>query len=479
MSLSPLIPVILSGGSGTRLWPFSRKSFPKQYLSFDSENNKTLLQKTRERTLDIKNSLDPILICNEEHRFIVAEQMRQIGTKPLSILLEPIGKNTAPAIALAALKALEIENNPILLILSSDHEIKNKQYFLEAVEKGIEYVEDNKLVTFGIIPTYPETGYGYIKSEKPLTPNKINGEKIVNFIEKPNLSKANEFIVDKRFSWNSGIFMFKAKVILEELCKFKPDIVQYCKSSLKESKKDLEFERIDKNSFSKCTNISIDIAVMEKTKLGIVLPLNSKWSDLGSWKSIWEVSEKDKDGNFSQGNVIIENTKDSYLKSDNRLVVGLGLDNLIIVETKDAVLVADKNHSQKVKDLVSKLKEKNILEGQNHSRVYRPWGYYESLVSNSTWQVKIIVVKPGEKLSLQMHHHRSEHWVVVKGTAEIELNNKKEILKENQSIYIPLGSIHRLINPGKMPLTLIEVQSGSYIGEDDIVRFSDIYGRIE
>ena len=477
MSSNALIPVILCGGSGTRLWPLSRQSFPKQFLSLSSNDNYSLLQNTIKRISNLKKISTPILVCNEEHRFLVAEQMRGINVKDFSILLEPFGRNTAPAIAISALKALEKNDDPILLILSSDHEILNKEKFINTLNAGINYAENEKLVTFGIVPTSPETGYGYIKAQKPFTDN-IQGIDIKEFLEKPDLEKAKELIKDKRFTWNSGIFMFKAKTIIAELEKYFPDIVKYSKESLKKSRDDLDFVRLEKMSFKKCPNISIDFAVMEKTKKGTVLPLDANWNDIGSWQSVWEVSNKDKNGNFTKGKTIIKNTKNCYLSSDARLLVGIGLEDLIVVETNDAILVSNKKESQKVKEIVKILGDKKIPEGLKHSKIYRPWGHYKSIFEEERWQVKLIEVKSGGKLSLQMHHHRSEYWIIVGGTAEVEVDDKTKILTENESIYIPLGSKHRLTNPGKIPLTLIEVQSGSYVGEDDIVRFEDIYGRI-
>jgi len=476
MAKHGVFPLILCGGSGTRLWPLSRASYPKQFLSIKKEDKFSLLQKTIKRILPLKNLQKPILVCNEEHRFIVAEQMRELNIEDFIILLEPFGKNTAPAITLAALKGLELEEDPTLLVLSSDHEIINVEKFLMLLEKGIEYAEQNKLVTFGIVPTSPEIGYGYIKASKPLS-NNLEGVDIESFIEKPNLEKARELIKDNKYTWNSGMFMFKAQEIIKEIEKFSPEILLTCKETLNKSIIDLDFQRLDKASFEKCENIPIDIAVMEKTSRGIVIPLDVGWSDVGSWEVIWKASKKDNKGNFTEGNVILENTKNSYLRSENRLIVGIDLNELVVVETRDAILISDKNSSQKVKNIVNDLKNKNIPEGRSHTKVYRPWGNYLSVVESNRWQVKLIQVKPGGKLSLQMHHHRSEHWVVVSGIAKVEVNNKIETLSENQSVYIPLGSKHRLSNPGKINLTLIEVQSGSYVGEDDIVRFEDIYGR--
>ena len=474
-----IIPVILCGGSGSRLWPLSRKSFPKQFLKLNDNNS--LLQNTYLRISDLDNINKPILVCNEEHRFIVAQQMREIDVKPYSIILEPFGRNTAPAIAISALKSLNLSENidPILLVLSSDHIIKNKSNFKEAIEYGLKFAKNNRLVHFGIIPDSPQTGYGYIKASKPFVEKKITGENILEFIEKPNLEKAKKLIQDKRFTWNSGIFMFRAKTILEELKKFEEEILINCKESLSKSKIDLDFQRLDREAFKKCSNISIDYSIMEKTNKGTVIPLDAGWSDIGSWESIWENSTKDHVGNHLEGNVISYLAKNCYLKSEKRLLVGIGIKDLIAIETNDAILISDKSQSQKVKDMVKMLKEKGISEGENHSKIYRPWGNYISIAQEERWQVKMIEVNPDGKLSLQMHHHRSEHWIVVNGIANVEVDNKDLIIKENQSCYIPLGSKHRLSNHGNIPLKLIEIQSGTYVGEDDIERFKDNYGRIK
>tara|TARA_Y100000589_G_scaffold306835_1_gene321927 strand:- start:757 stop:2193 length:1437 start_codon:yes stop_codon:yes gene_type:complete len=476
MSKSCIVPLILCGGSGTRLWPLSRESYPKQFLSIKKDEKLSLLQKTIKRILPLKNIKNPILVCNEQHRFIVAEQMRELNIDDFTILLEPFGKNTAPAITIGALKSIEIEDNPTLLVLSSDHEINDVEKFLTIVGKGLQLSEKNKLVTFGVVPTSPETGYGYIKATKPLEKN-LEYSEIESFIEKPNLETAHRLIKDNRFTWNSGMFMFKAKEIINEINKFAPEILLCCKNAIKKSILDLDFQRLDKISFAACDDISIDIAVMEKTSNGVVIPLDVGWSDVGSWEVIWEKSEKDLNGNHIEGKVLLENTINSYIRSEDRLIVGIDLNELVIVETRDSILISNKKSSQKIKGIVSYLKKNKIPEGKTHSKVYRPWGNYLSVVEDSRWQVKLIQVKPGEKLSLQMHHHRSEHWVVVSGTAKVEVDEKVSVLSENQSVYIPLGSKHRLSNPGKIDLTLIEVQSGSYVGEDDIVRFEDIYGR--
>lgn len=472
-----VVPVILCGGQGTRLWPLSRKSFPKQFLTISSLNDRSLLQNTLKRLEGIDNLIEPILICNGEHRFIVAEQMRELNINPKSILLEPFGRNTAPAILLAALKSLEIEDNLHLLILSADHVIHNEKKFRDLVEIGISYSEKDKLVTFGVIPRSPEIGYGYIKSEIPFNPNKIEGLNISEFIEKPNLKKAKELIKDKCFTWNSGIFLFKSKTIINEIKRLNPNIYDSCKKTLDKSVMDLDFQRIDEKSFESCPNISIDLAIMEHTNKGIVLPLDAQWSDIGSWKSVWQNSKKDINGNATKGNVIKKNTENCYLYSENRLLVSLGIRDLLVIDTDDATLIAGKNQSENVKEIVSELQIKNIKEASSHKKGFRPWGYYLSILEDKRWKVKIITVNPGAKLSLQMHHHRSEHWVVVQGTAEVEIDGKKLILSENESTYVPVGSTHRLSNPSKNLLKIIEVQSGSYLGEDDIVRFNDIYGR--
>ena len=478
MPASSIIPVILCGGSGSRLWPLSRKSYPKQFLSINSDSNKSLFQNTYQRIKNLKGLKEPILICNEEHRFIVAEQMREINIKPRSIILEPIGRNTAPAITLAALISKEFEKDAQLLVLSSDHIIEDEKQFIKVIYEGIKYANDGRLVTFGVIPDEPATGYGYIKSAEPLEGSEIKGSRIESFIEKPDLITANKLIKDKRYSWNSGMFLFKANAILNEIKNFTPEVLYSCKKSLEGKLFDLDFQRLDQDSFYNCPSISIDVAVMEKTIKGTVLPLKANWTDIGSWNAVWKISKKDESNNYIEGSVIAKNSQNCYFRGEQRLIAALGVKNLIVIETSDAILVADKNQSQEVKNIVNYLKERGIREGQEHKKIYRPWGSYESIVEEERWQVKIINVKPGEKLSLQMHHHRSEHWIIVSGTAQVEIDDKEITLHENQSSYIPIGSKHRLSNPGKIPLKLIEVQSGSYLGEDDIHRFEDNYGRI-
>ena len=473
-----IVPVILSGGTGSRLWPLSRASFPKQYLSIENTNSLSFLQETVKRVSKNKNIDDPIIICNEENRFIVAEQLRSIEVNYKSILLEPFGRNTAPAVTLAAIKAMEDGEDPILLVLPSDHLIKNLKQFNKVLDSANQYCEAGKLVTFGIIPTKAETGYGYIESENVLDVKKLNGENIIRFIEKPNKDRAKEFLSDKRFSWNSGIFLFKSSIFINEIKKNNPDIYELCKQSLANKLLDLDFQRLDKRFFSLCPNISIDNAIMEKTDLGVVIPLNVGWSDIGSWESMWEVSDKDSKGNVLQGNLIIENVNNSYLRSENnKLIVGIGFNDLIVIDTSDAILIIRKDESQEVKKIVHQLVLDNKPEALIHKTIYRPWGNYHSIAQGSNWQVKKIIVKPHESLSLQIHNFRSEHWVVVSGTALVEINGEEKFLNKNESCYIPVGSKHRLSNRGEEILTLIEVQSGSYFGEDDIIRLSDKYGR--
>ena len=472
-----LIPVILCGGSGSRLWPLSRKSYPKQFLALEGNSKLTLLQKTLQRLESFKNISKPIIICNEEHRFLVAEQCREIEIVPEEIILEPVGKNTASAIALASLSALDKNKEANLIVLSSDHLIQNESQFLEAVKCGLDFSFENKIVTFGVIPDRPETGYGYIQTENRIDINNLKGHKIKNFIEKPEYQNAQEYISKGNYVWNSGIFIFKASIILNELEKYSDNNLNLIRSSFKKRKRDLDFLRIDKDLFEKCENISIDKAVMEKTELGVVVPIDNGWSDIGSWYSLWQCSEKDKDSNYIKGQVYSEQSSNNYVRSEGRLIVTIGIMNMVIVETDDAILISDIKKTQEVKNVVKRLEEGGFRESLAHNLVHRPWGSYQSMLKEKRWQVKLIKVKPNSSLSLQMHHHRSEHWVVVKGTAKVEIDGDNKLLSENQSIYIPIGKSHRLTNPGKMTLELIEVQSGPYLEEDDIVRFDDNYGR--
>lgn len=466
-----ITPVIIAGGTGSRLWPLSRQLNPKQFLSLYGE--KTLLQQTLLRLKDVEVAAS-IIICNEEHRFMVAEQLRQLSISNAHILLEPIGRNTAPAIALAALKALEDEENPTLLVLAADHYISDEKAFKEAIVQAEHLALQNKLVTFGIVPTQPETGYGYIQRGERLDGS---GYTVARFVEKPDLATANEYLESKEYYWNSGMFMFKADVFLKALEQFHPDILDACKMAYQGGQADMDFLRVDADAFIRCPAESIDYAVMEKTQDAAVIPLDAGWSDIGSWSALWDVGQKDAQGNVSKGDTLALDTSNSLIYAENKLVATLGVDNLVVIETKDAVLVAHKDNVQDVKKIVEMIKKDGRHEHMNHREVYRPWGVYDSVDEGDRYQVKRITVKPGAKLSVQMHHHRAEHWVIVSGTARVTIGEVSQLVTENQSVYIPIGQIHSLENPGKIPLELIEVQSGSYLGEDDIVRFNDVYGR--
>ena len=462
-----ICPVIMAGGSGTRLWPLSRAAHPKQFLRLHGED--TMLQATVKRLsgLDIQAS---ITICNEEHRFFVAEQLREID-KLGPIILEPVGRNTAPAIALAALTA---KDDPLLLVLAADHVIQDEDAFREAVIRAIPLAEAGKLVTFGIVPSAPHTGYGYIKRGKDIG----EGFEVDAFVEKPSSDVAQDYFSSGDYYWNSGMFLFRASNYLEELKKFRPDILEQCQGSVMDVKTDLDFLRIDKDMFESCPAESVDYAVMEKTSHAVVVPMDAGWSDIGSWSSLWDISEKDSEGNATHGDVILNNTRNSYVRSNNKLVAVIGVDDLVIVSTKDALMVAHKDSVQDVKMITESLKIQSRSEWQLSREVYRPWGKYDSIDSGERYQAKRITVKPGAKLSVQMHHHRAEHWIVVSGTARVTNGDKIFLLSENESTYIPIGILHSLENPGRVDLELIEVQSGSYLGEDDIVRFEDVYGRV-
>ena len=465
-----MIPIILSGGSGTRLWPLSRKMYPKQFLSL--LHDETMLQKTLSR-LDGLEHAAPIVVCNDEHRFIVAEQARQSGVEDLSIILEPFGRNTAPAIAVAALHALQHAQDPLLLVLSADHEIADEKAFCDAVRKAQPLAEAGKLVTFGIVPDHAATGYGYIKRGKPQDKGYIVDE----FVEKPGHATATEYLDSGDYYWNSGMFMFKAQAYLDELKKFNLDMVTHCEQAARKLTEDIGFLRLDADAFAKCKSDSIDYAIMEKTDLACVVPMDAGWSDIGSWASLWDHSNKDDAGNSTHGDVMTSETENSFVHAESRLVATVSVKDLVIVETQDAVLVADKNKSQEVKQIVERLKLEQREEEKFHRIVYRPWGSFDSVDAGEGYKVKRISVKPGARLSKQMHHHRAEHWVVVRGTARVFRDDEIFDLHENESVFIPLGATHYLENPGDGPLDIIEVQSGSYLGEDDIVRFDDIYGR--
>ncbi|HFS2469239.1 TPA: mannose-1-phosphate guanylyltransferase/mannose-6-phosphate isomerase [Escherichia coli] len=468
-----IIPIIMAGGSGTRLWPLSRSLYPKQFLSLINENS--LLQETLKR-LDGLNCLPPVIVSNNEHRFIVAEQLRQFGVDDFQIILEPVGRNTAPAVALAALKSLELHGDHHMLVLAADHAIQDIEAFHAAVLAAEQESVDNKLVTFGIVPTKPETGYGYIKKGEQV---KNSVFKVNSFVEKPDLETAKNYLEQKCYLWNSGMFMFKASVYLDELKKFRPDILAACKESLSSASTDLDFIRLNSDVFAECPDESIDYAVMEKTQDCVVIPLDADWSDIGSWTSLWEISEKDEHENVSHGDVINYNSRNNYIYSEGSLISTVGVNNLIIVQTKDALLVAQQDNVQDIKKIVEILKKQKRSEHISHREVYRPWGRYDSVERGDRYQVKRITVKPGECLSTQMHHHRAEHWVVVAGTAKVTCGERTFFVTKNESTFIPIGTVHTLENPGKIPLEVIEIQSGVYLGDDDIVRLSDKYGRVE
>lgn len=464
-----ITPVIMAGGSGSRLWPLSRSLYPKQFLSLTNEL--TMLQDTVARLSDLK-VCSPLIICNEEHRFIAAEQMRQLN-KDVNILLEPVGRNTAPAIALAA-NVISDESDPLLLVLAADHVIQDTKAFVRSVEKAIPLAAQGKLVTFGIVPTQPHIGYGYIKRGTPAS----GGFSVDAFVEKPDEKIANEYLKSGEYYWNSGMFLFKASQYLQALKQYRPDIHDVCEKALMNRTQDNDFIRIDAEIFESCPNESIDYAVMEQTKDAVVVPLDAGWNDIGAWSALWEVNEKDEFGNTVTGDAILKETSNCLIHGSERLIATVGLDNIVIVDTKDALLVANKNQVQEVKKIVEQLESENRNEYKLHREVYRPWGKYDSIDKGARHIVKHITVNAGEKLSLQMHHHRSEHWIVVSGTAKVTNGDKTFLVTENESTYIPIGVIHALENPGILPLEMIEVQSGSYLSEDDIVRFEDRYGRL-
>jgi mannose-1-phosphate guanylyltransferase/mannose-6-phosphate isomerase len=468
IAMNNILPVILSGGSGTRLWPLSREAYPKQFLPLVGDA--TMLQATWKRVAPISGKR-PIIVANQEHRFMVAEQLLEVGASPEAIILEPLGRNTAPAIAIAALEALKNGDDALLLVLPSDHVVQDEAAFHAAVDAAIASAEQGKLVTFGIVPSGPETGYGYIKA--------VAGQgtrAVERFVEKPDLETAKQYVVSGEYFWNSGMFLFKASSYLDALEKLQPAMLQACRRSLELAKRDEDFIRLDAASFAECPADSIDYAVMEKTDAAAVVPLDAQWSDVGSWSALWEANARDEDGNSHHGDVIAIDCHNTYAHGQ-RLITMIGLEDVVVVETDDAILVSDKSRVQDVKTIVSKLKAEGRSQVTWHRKVYRPWGAYDSIDNGDRFQVKRITVKPGATLSLQMHHHRAEHWIVVSGTAKVTRGDEVILLTENQSTYIPLGVKHRLENPGRLPLELIEVQSGSYLGEDDIVRFEDVYGR--
>lgn len=459
----------MAGGSGTRLWPLSRADYPKQFLSLHGDE--TMLQATIQRLAGLPIS-STITICNEEHRFVVAEQLRGVGQLG-SILLEPVGRNTAPAVALAALAC--VDEDPLLLVLAADHVIADENAFSQAVTKAIPFAARGQLVTFGIEPAEAHTGYGYIQVGKALE----EGFSVKAFNEKPDLTTAQSYVKSGDYYWNSGIFLFKAGRYLDELKKFRPDIFEVCSRAMAASRSDLDFCRIPQNAFSNCPCESIDYAVMENTSDAVMVTMNAGWNDIGSWASLWDVSQKDADGNACTGDVVLENTKNAFIRSEDKLIAAVGADEMVIVSTKDTVLVAHKDQVQKTKNIVAKLKQAGRSECDAHREVHRPWGKFDVVDAGDRYQVKRITVKPGAKLSVQMHHHRAEHWIVVSGVAKVTNGDEVFVLSENQSTYIPIGVIHALENPGKTALEIIEIQSGSYLGEDDIIRYEDVYGRLE
>jgi mannose-1-phosphate guanylyltransferase / mannose-6-phosphate isomerase len=475
-----LTPVILSGGAGTRLWPLSRELYPKQLLALLGKQ--TMIQQTAMR-LEGLGATAPVIVCNEAHRFLVAEQMRQLSISARAIVLEPYGRNTAPAIALAALAAIKASGgeDPVLLVLPADHVIRNLPAFQKAIQVALPAAEKGHLVTLGVVPQAPETGYGYIRREERKAPRAgdppADVYRIAQFVEKPSLDRARQFLASGDYYWNSGMFMFRARRYLEELERFAPEIANVCRTAFETARSDLDFTRIEPKAFEPCPSDSIDYAVMEKTADAVVVPLDAGWSDVGSWAALHEASDLDGNGNVTRGDVLTEDSQGCYLYSESRLVAAVGLKDHVVVETKDAVLISPKDRVQDVKKLVSRLKEQGRYEHSLHREVFRPWGSYDSIENGDRFQVKRLKINPGAVLSLQMHHHRAEHWVVVSGTARITRGDEEFLLEENQSTFIPVGVKHRIENPGKIPLHIIEVQSGSYLGEDDIVRFEDRYGR--
>lgn len=469
-----IYPVILSGGAGTRLWPLSRAVMPKQLLPLVTD--KTMLQETALRVRGWPGVMAPLVVCGNEHRFMVAEQLRDIGITPHGILLEPAGRNTAPAVAAAARFLQAQDPDAVMLVLPADHVIEKNEAFRLAVERAAVQVEQGGLATFGIVPGSPETGYGYIRRGEPL-PGCDDCYKIERFVEKPDRDTAAGFVADGGFYWNSGMFMFRADRFLAEIAQHAPAIAAAADAAVQSAYRDLDFCRLDEAAFGASPSDSIDYAVMEHTRDGVVVAADIGWSDVGSWSALADVQERDGNGNVQRGDVYLDSTSNTLVRAESRIVAVVGVKDLVVVETPDAVLVAHKDQVQRVKNVVEHLKGQARTEHLHHTRVYRPWGYYEGIDSGDRFQVKRITVKPGEKLSLQMHHHRAEHWIVVSGTARVTCGEKVILLAENESTYIPLGTTHRLENPGKLPLHLIEVQSGSYLGEDDIVRFEDVYQR--
>jgi mannose-1-phosphate guanylyltransferase/mannose-6-phosphate isomerase len=468
-------PVILSGGSGSRLWPLSREHYPKPLLQLTSE--KTLLQETACRLDDLADIGPAVYVCNEEHRFLLAEQITDLGKTPATIILEPEGRNTAPALTLAALFLAEEDPESMMVVMPADHVIRDGEAFVEAVVKGCPRAGEGSLVTFGVVPDAAETGYGYIKRDGELAGG--DAWKVARFVEKPDEPTAERYVAEGDYYWNSGIFLMRTDQWLREIGEHRPDILDNCRAAMLQGARDTDFYRVRRETFLDCPSDSIDYAVMEKTRHAVVVPISTGWSDVGAWSALWKVCPHDEAGNVVQGDVLISDTHNALLVAEHRCLATVGLDDVIVVETADAVLVASKDRAQDVKNIVAQLKDRNREECRVHRRVYRPWGSYEGMDAGDRFQVKRLTVKPGASLSLQMHHHRAEHWVVVKGMARVTCGDQIFNLHENESTYIPVGERHRLENPGNIPLEVIEVQSGSYLGEDDIVRFEDVYDRVE
>ena len=469
-----ICPVILSGGSGTRLWPMSRESYPKQLLPLVSD--RSLLQETAARTSNSGHYTPPIVVCNSEHRFVVAQQLQCIGQAPKAILLEPVGRNTAPAAAVAAITLARDDQNALILLLPSDHSIADTLAFQSAVATAAEAAINGALVTFGIKPSGPETSYGYVHRGAPVK-GRAGCFTVAEFIEKPDLATATGFLARGGYDWNSGMFLFKANTYLEELERLEPDIITHCRDAIDNGETDLDFIRLAEKPFSQCASKSIDYAVMEHTDKAAVVPADMGWNDVGSWTALWDDGAKDGSGNVLVGDVLALDSARSYLRSEGPLIAALGVDDLVVVATSDAILIAPKHRTQDVRTMVDVLKTRGRAEATTHPRVHRPWGYYQTVDEGDRFQVKRITVNTGASLSLQMHHHRAEHWIVVNGAASVRRGNEEFILNENESTYIPPNTLHRLENPGRVPLDLIEVQSGGYLGEDDIVRYEDNYGR--
>ncbi|AGK56467.1 mannose-1-phosphate guanylyltransferase/mannose-6-phosphate isomerase [Hyphomicrobium denitrificans 1NES1] len=476
-SMNDIYPVILSGGSGTRLWPLSRSMYPKQFIRFFSSQNGSFLSAALTRLRQASGFKAPILLCNNDHRFLIREEVERLGIDPLAIVLEPVARNTAPAIAVAALVALEASPKAILAVMPSDHVVKDDTLFADAVKRAADVAATGRLVLFGIKPTEPHTGYGYIKQGRPLAGFDGRAFTVESFAEKPDRATAEAYLAAGDRSWNSGIFVLNARTFLDEIERLHPEILHAARAALAGAKEDLGFLRLDKNGFAAAPNISVDYAVMEKTEAAAVLPLDVGWNDVGSWSSLWDIAPRDDVGNFVKGEAVLEDTSDCFIHSEKAIVSTIGVKDLVIVDTPDALLVADKSRTQDVSKIVQRLRQSNRKEQEQHLRNYRPWGYFETLNIGPRFQVKLLHVKPGGVLSMQMHHHRSEHWVVVQGTARVVIGEREQLVRENESVYIVATQWHRLENPGKVPVEIIEVQIGSYLGEDDILRTDDIYHR--